>query len=242
MINLSIMILKILEKKLESFKYQFYNFYLNSKKDTCIKFENTSYNRIDVLKYIQNKIKKSNENFSYLEIGVQNETVFKEIITSNKIGIDPFSGGTHKMTSDNFFAQNDKFFDLIFIDGLHEYDQCKNDLINSLKFLNPNGLIVFHDFVPKNYLENAIPRKSKTWTGDVWKLGVQLTYSENCDFFVANFDHGIGILKVKDNFSLKNLKNIKNFTFSDFENHFYYEIPLRSYNETLEKIDKYFKK
>ena len=103
--------LQILKKKLEDLKYRFYNFYLNSNKDTCIRFDKTSYDRIDVLKHIQNKIKKSNENFSYLEIGVQDEIVFKEIITSNKIGVDPVSGGTHKMTSDDFFAQNNKFFD-----------------------------------------------------------------------------------------------------------------------------------
>lgn len=30
-------------------------------------------------------------------------------------------GGTHRMTSDAFFATNEEQFDLVFIDGLHHY-------------------------------------------------------------------------------------------------------------------------
>ena len=40
------------------------------------------------------------------------------------IGVDPMSGGTHRMTSDEFFRRNREQwhykFDLVFIDGLHE--------------------------------------------------------------------------------------------------------------------------
>ena len=133
----------MLKNKLDEIKYRLYRIYYRRHIKSKIKLQNTKFNRIDILKYIQEKIKKNNKNFSYLEIGVQNETVFKEIITSNKIGVDPVSGGTHKMTSDEFFDQNEKFFDLIFIDGLHEYNQCKKDLINSVNFLNPGGIIVF---------------------------------------------------------------------------------------------------
>ena len=36
------------------------------------------------------------------------------------VGVDPLLGGTHRMTSDAFFAANADAFDLIFIDGLHQ--------------------------------------------------------------------------------------------------------------------------
>lgn len=36
------------------------------------------------------------------------------------VGVDPLLGGTHRMTSDAFFAANTEHFDLIFIDGLHQ--------------------------------------------------------------------------------------------------------------------------
>lgn len=230
----------MIKVRLEELKFKIYKFIYGNKKDTVIKFEKTDFYRADLLKYIQDKIKINNKNFSYLEIGVQHETVFKEINTANKIGVDPISGGTHRMTSDEFFNQNEKFFDLIFIDGLHEYEQCKRDLLNSIKFLKQDGIIVFHDFIPQNYLECHVPRISRTWTGDVWKIGVQLTYSKNCDFFIGNFDHGIGILKLKNDFSLAKIENIKEINFSDFENKYYYEIPLRSKIDVLKNIDQYF--
>lgn len=39
-------------------------------------------------------------------------------------------------------------FDFIYIDGDHHYDQAKLDYENSLKLLNPGGLIGFHDISP----------------------------------------------------------------------------------------------
>ena len=63
----------------------------------------------------------------------------------NKIGVDPTQGGTHRKTSDDFFIDNTKNFDVIFIDGLHTYEQCQRDCINSLKFLNPGGILIIED-------------------------------------------------------------------------------------------------
>ena len=83
---------------------------------------------------------------SYLELGVSVGESWKLIYCENKIGVDPTQGGTHRKTSDDFFIDNTKNFDVIFIDGLHTYEQCQRDCINSLKFLNPRGVILFHDF------------------------------------------------------------------------------------------------
>ena len=60
---------------------------------------------------------------SYLEIGCCNNTCFNRINCRQKVGVDPTSGGTLRMTSDAFFAVNVQVFDLIFIDGLHESPQ-----------------------------------------------------------------------------------------------------------------------
>jgi predicted O-methyltransferase YrrM len=37
-------------------------------------------------------------------------------------------------------------FDLVFIDGCHHYDYVKTDTANSMKRLNQQGLIVWHDY------------------------------------------------------------------------------------------------
>jgi predicted O-methyltransferase YrrM len=53
----------------------------------------------------------------------------------------------YKETSDDFFIKNKENFDIIYVDGLHEYSQVKKDLINVLKFLNPDGIIICDDYL-----------------------------------------------------------------------------------------------
>ena len=45
---------------------------------------------------------------------------------------------------------------------------------NSLNALNDGGFIFFHDMLPRNYLEENVPPKQKTWSGDVWKVAVEI--------------------------------------------------------------------
>jgi len=83
---------------------------------------------------------------SYLEIGTFKDELFNEIICEKKVGVDPFSGGTIKKTSDEFFSSNDQKFDCIYIDGLHYYKQVKIDILNSISALNENGIILIDDY------------------------------------------------------------------------------------------------
>ena len=39
--------------------------------------------------------------------------------------------------------------------------------------------------VAQNYLQEKVPRKSASWTGDVWKVAVELANSEDMDFKIA---------------------------------------------------------
>ena len=108
----------------------------------------------------------------YLEVGVFTNQTFETIKAKNKTSVDPDPGSypTFLGTSDEFFNQNNEKFDVIFIDGLHHYDQCQADAINSLKCLNKNGFIFFHDFIPRNFLEEYVPRRNELWTGDCLSL------------------------------------------------------------------------
>ena len=122
---------------------------------------------------IQKVIDKKNYK-SYLEIGCDDDQNFNKIKIHIKYGVDPISGGNIRKTSDEFFSQNKKYFDCIFIDGLHEYEQVKKDIINSLEYLNDGGVIFVHDCLPRSYFEQAVPRSQHVWTGDVWKSIVEL--------------------------------------------------------------------
>ena len=56
------------------------------------------------------------------------------------------------MTSDEMFAQMDenKKYDLIFIDGMHTSEYCDRDMTNSFKHLNKDGIICVHDTIPRS--------------------------------------------------------------------------------------------
>ena len=128
------------------------------------------YDRLIYTKHAVNKF--GYNNCKYLEIGVCSGYTFDRlnIKTENKFGVDPDKGGNYKMTSDQFFFENkDQKFDVVFIDGLHHYDQCQKDIINSLNSLNENGIILIHDMIPNNSLVEYTPRRAinSHWTGDV---------------------------------------------------------------------------
>jgi hypothetical protein len=215
-----------------------YNFkeYLNSiiREKDKINFENSFYKRHAFI----NKAIMTKRDCKYLEIGVHNNDVFNSIPLTliNKIGVDPIKGGTHRMTSDDFFKKNNIKFDVIFIDGLHEYVQCQKDVINSLNCLNENGIILLHDLIPKNSFEASVPQKQSAWTGDVWKVAVELNRSKNIDFKIANIDHGVGICKIKKNAEYIKFSELKNLEFNDFYNYYYKDLPIISSEEALSFI------
>jgi len=144
---------------------------------------------------------------SYLEIGVENGITFKNIKLdmSKKVGVDP--DPTYKeeniilKTSDVFFKENNKIFDIIFIDGMHQLEYVYNDFFNSINCLTPKGSIVIDDVLPMNereqykipiehYYNNGILKYGESWTGDVWKFIYFLLLHYQFDFSVYNFTNG----------------------------------------------------
>ena len=157
----------------------------------------------------------------YLEIGCDDNICFNSIPVINKIGVDPDRGGNIKDTSDNFFKNNKNRFDVIFIDGLHIYEQCRRDVINALKVLDKNGYIFLHDMTPRNWAEENVPRlKNTLWTGDIWKVAIELSKTKGIDFFVINADMGVGVLRKKEENIVyhDDFENLKDLKFKDFLN------------------------
>jgi hypothetical protein len=150
---------------------------------------------------IINTLIKQNNFKSYLEIGVLNlDHNFNHINCKNKIGvdIDPNSKATFIMSSDSYFTNCMETFDIIFIDGLHTNEQVRKDIDNSLKILNPKGIIVCHDMSPSNK-DMQLPFEEvqgNCWTGNVWEEWVRLKQTnQNLKMFVVNTDFGVGIIK-----------------------------------------------
>ena len=178
----------------------YYNFPLN-------------YFRWDLIEYLINKYGYSD----YLEIGCDQNQLFSKIKIQNKVGVDPISGGNVRKTSDEFFKENEKKFDIVFIDGLHIYDQVKKDILNSINCLKENGIILVHDCMPDSLSKQAVPRYRMIWNGDVWKAIVDLRQREDLEIFTCEMDQGIGVIKKEKNTSILEIKKpVGNLKFKDY--------------------------
>ena len=172
-----------------------------------------NYFRWDLIEYLINKYGYSD----YLEIGCDQDQLFSKIKIQNKVGVDPNSGGNVRKTSDEFFKENKKKFDIVFIDGLHTYDQVKKDILNSINCLKENGIILVHDCMPDSLSKQAVPRYRMVWNGDVWKAIVDLRQREDLEIFTCEMDQGIGIIKKEKNTSILEIKKpARNLKFKDY--------------------------
>jgi hypothetical protein len=164
---------------------------------------------------------------TYLEIGVQRGKNFFAINAPFKVAVDPnfmigitrrlknlgqvFKHAFIEKTSNDFFDQDAervfaKGLDVSFIDGLHTYEQSLLDFENSLKHLNPNGVILFHDCNPLNegagvHADSPKDARDKfseeimEWNGDVWKTIAHIRSLHNdLNVFVLDTDHGVGVV------------------------------------------------
>lgn len=199
-------------------------------------FYNNKIHRIDVVNKII-EIKKFND---YLEIGCDQDELFNRVKIRYKTGVDPHSGGTHRMTSDSFFKTNNRLFDLIFIDGLHTYKQVKKDIENSLDCLTEKGFLLLHDCFPLSYYDQAVPRAQRKWNGDTWKAIIDFRTKENLNVFVGAFDNGIGLIYKKKNLNKLILdKEIKKIKYKDYYHNHHDYLNLISYETFFKKIDDF---
>ena len=175
---------------------------------------------------------------TYLEIGCFAGEVFNKIKIEKKIGVDPVSGGTIKKTSDDFFKNNQEKFDCIFIDGLHEFEQVKRDINNSIKYLNNDGVILLHDCLPNNVYDQAMPRCQYNWNGNVWKAIVECRTRNDIDVYTCYADNGIGVIFNRKNSDRLNL-NMDDFSKLNFKDYFHNHkkfMKIITYDELFKKI------
>ena len=151
------------------------------------------YNRIGIVNRL---IARAGDD--YLEIGCDADLMFKAAMALRKTGVDPRQGGTHRMTSDSFFAAHqDDRFDVVFIDGLHIYDQVRRDIAHALRLTRLGGFVAVHDMIPRDWIEEHVPKISNArWTGDGWKCAFELAATPGVDFRLIAADHGVGVARL----------------------------------------------
>ena len=155
---------------------------------------------------IMNKIIKKYDYVNYLEIGVRHpDGNFNLIDIEHKDGVDPVPMGdngevNYPITSDEFFEfikNHDIKYDLIFIDGLHLYEQVLKDISNSLNHLTDNGTIVLHDCNPITEARQVDEYDGySAWNGTTWKAWVEYRCKrDDLDMFVIDADEGCGVIR-----------------------------------------------
>jgi len=142
---------------------------------------------------------------TYLEIGSYRNENVKNLKIDRKITVDPDPDAyaNYQMTSDQYFDENDEKFDIIFIDGLHEHSQVWRDIRNSLEHLNPNGVIVMHDCMPKSEKMQVWDNKShqsEEWTGDTWKAYYKAYGELSYKVYVVDTDYGCGVIDTSEKY------------------------------------------
>ena len=152
----------------------------------------------------------------YLEVGVEKGVTFNSLEFEYKTGVDPvFKFNTsdiqsdsiklYEMTSDDYFTKvhdNEKF-DLIFLDGLHTFDQTLRDLNNALLCSHDSTIIIIDDVYPSDVFsslrKNAVKERkaydpnstSMAWHGDVYKA-ILIVHDYYPKLSFVTIDRGFG--------------------------------------------------
>jgi hypothetical protein len=135
----------------------------------------------------------------YLEIGVR-EGRSLALARGTTIGIDPAIKLSHPMpgaalfheTSDEFFESHaetviDRPLDMAFIDGLHLFEYALRDFRNVEARASSGGLVVVDDIFPNCGVQGSRFRRTRAWTGDVWRL-VDCLVQERPDLILLRLD------------------------------------------------------
>lgn len=157
----------------------------------------------------------------YLEIGVETGFTYQRVHFHSKQGVDPdpkFSDSTLLLkTSDDYFAENKSWKDVIFIDGMHQAEYVVKDINHSIEILNRNGKLFLDDILPltydeqckipkKHFYENGILKYGESWTGDVWKVVYYLLSHHRTEMGFSYYYHenyrGVACLTFKEKFQI----------------------------------------
>jgi hypothetical protein len=170
--------------------------------------------RSEVIQAVADLYTKAN----YLEIGVNAGETFHQVKALRKVAVDPVFAFDvinyrnanknclyYEVTSnhffDNFVGLHEKF-DVVFIDGLHTFEQTLMDLLNSIVHLEKDGVIIIDDVRPISYsssirtvadsqmVKRLIPyERDGAWMGDVYRLV----------FFIETFMRAFSYASVQEN-------------------------------------------
>jgi glycosyltransferase involved in cell wall biosynthesis len=151
----------------------------------------TSY--LDILDRLHRELRPTR----YLEIGVRHGRSLA-LALGDATGVDPepdiqcelpATTTIVPLASDDFFAQTlgGPAPDFCFIDGLHHFEYALRDFMNIEQRAAPGAVVVIDDVFPSHPSQAERERRTRVWTGDIWRL-VEILREYRPDLFLLPLD------------------------------------------------------
>lgn len=150
---------------------------------------------LDILAELHERLSPS----LYLEIGIRHGRSLA-LARGPAVGIDPQPNVSVELppstrliqaTSDQFFSAEPSALagpiELAFIDGMHLFEYVLRDLMNVERHSSPHTLVVVDDVFPSHPAQGERDRRTRVWTGDVWKI-MKCLQKYRPDLFVLGLD------------------------------------------------------
>ena len=172
------------------------------------------------------------ENYTYLELGVFDNSNFNQIRCRNKYSVDINGNAIFTGTTDDFFSQLDKstVFDIIYIDANHDYEFVLRDFNNSVP--RASKWILMHDMIPpsKKYIQSK-------FCSDSYKLLYYFLTETNLKVYPMENNMGLTLIEAPAHI-IKPSKKFKNIEYKDFMR-FLQTQKLYSDKEIIKKLGNY---
>jgi hypothetical protein len=131
------------------------------------------------------------EDYSYLELGVNDNVNFNAIKSKNKFSVDMNGKAMYTGTTDEYFDSLplEEKFDIIFIDANHDYDYVLRDFNNSID--HATKWILLHDMIPPSRKYTQPSRCS-----DSFKLLYYMFQETSFEMYSMNNNFGFTLIKL----------------------------------------------
>lgn len=194
-----------------------------------------------------NRLAELNQSRQYLEIGVEKGLTFESVSVHTKVAVDPEFRFNHferinestkyySITSDEFFATTQESsisYDLIFLDGLHTFNQTFRDFCATLSHSHAQTIWLIDDVLPESSassqpeyircqaIKDETGDQSMAWMGDVYKVIFAIhDFFPQFSFYTFSEGHGQTVVFNRRRSHFKpfwnSLKAIEEAGFDDF--------------------------